>query len=72
MKNHFGACISKPEIIALAACPVCCAMRGERCTFPRSEDPHGHRYAAYQSHLPRMQKARKIAARPLDIPAFSL
>jgi len=65
--------ISKPEIIALAACPVCCAMRGEQCTFARIDDPHGLRYAARQSHLPRMTLARKKkSATVLDISGLVL
>lgn len=64
--------LSKDQIISLAACPVCCAMRGEPCTFARQDDPYGRRRAARQSHLDRMNLAREIFARPLDIPSFVL
>jgi len=49
--------ISKPEIIALAACSACGAMRGEPCTFIRAA-----RAVAGQSHFPRVTLARKIHA----------
>ncbi len=63
MNTHY---LSKPEIIAIAACPTCCAMRGEQCTFSREDDPHLHRTVAKQSHLTRMQQARKIIAEEKD------
>lgn len=51
--------LSKLEIIALAACHDCCAMIGEACTFARCDDPHLLRTVAKQSHLARIQLARK-------------
>lgn len=63
---------SKPQIIAIAACPYCAAMRGMPCRFNRSEDPEMKRTAAKQSHLERIQLARKIINEPLDIPALQL
>lgn len=55
--------LSKPKIIATAACPFCAAPRGTQCTFNRENDPTGLRFQAMQSHVQRMELARKIAAR---------
>jgi hypothetical protein len=52
--------LSRPEIIKTAACPTCCAYRGEPCTFSRGEDPHGRRMYAGQSHTARKFLADKI------------
>lgn len=54
--------LSKPDIIRLAACHTCCASRGEPCTFARCDDPKLLRTVAKQSHLARIQLARKIVA----------
>lgn len=59
----------KHQIIRLAACHTCAAPRGTPCVFARCDDPHGHRMAAHQSHLDRIQRARKIFDEPLDIPS---
>lgn len=58
--------IDKEQIIRLAACHTCCARRGEPCTFSRSDDPRNLRAAARQSHLDRIQRARKNFAPALD------
>lgn len=52
--------LDKPTIIRLAACHSCAAMRGEPCSFNRSEDPSGKRRAAGQSHTDRILRAREI------------
>jgi len=49
----------KQQIIDMAACHTCCAMRGEPCTFSRADDPYNRRARARQSHLDRIQRARK-------------
>lgn len=68
--------LSKPDIMRIAACPVCCAMRGEQCTFSSRDDPYLLRTAAGQSHYPRKQLAEKILSRntpqPLDLSNLSL
>lgn len=51
--------LSRPLIIQLAACPKCCAMRGELCTFAPCDDPERKREAAGQSHRARGKLARK-------------
>lgn len=61
--------LSKPDIIATAACPRCAAMRGEQCTFSRVEDPENRRWYAKQSHVERNVLARKKA---VDIPRIKL
>lgn len=63
--------LSKLEIIASAACHTCCARIGEPCTFTASDDPKLLRAVAKQSHLARIQLARKrhaeeISQNPLD------
>jgi hypothetical protein len=65
--------LSKPQIIAIAACPTCCAMRGEPCTFSRCDDPNLLRTVAKQSHLERIKSARKqFADNSRQGPDFSL
>lgn len=68
--------LSKQQIIAIAACPTCCAMRGEQCTFSRCDDPNLLRTVAKQSHLERIKLARKKSAEihtePLDTATFQL
>ena len=64
--------INKDQIIALAACHVCAARRGTPCVFSRIDDPHGLRMAARQSHLDRIQRARKIFDEALDPNALIL
>jgi len=51
--------LSKLDVIAIAACPICCAYRGEVCTFARCDDPLGKRAFAKQSHRERVILARK-------------
>ena len=50
--------LSKDQVIALAACPICCAFRGEQCTFIRADDPWGRRTYAKQSHTARITIAK--------------
>jgi hypothetical protein len=54
--------LSKPQIINTAACPTCCAYKGEQCKFSSGDDPHLLRTVAKQSHLARLTLARKIVA----------
>lgn len=58
--------LDKEQIIRLAACHTCCAMRGQPCVFSRSDDPRNLRAAARQSHPDRIKRARKIFEEPLD------
>lgn len=67
-----GRSISNPEVIQLAACPVCCAFRKEPCTFNRTEDPEGHRRFTRASHDARVILAKKNAEEALDIPGLIL
>jgi len=55
--------LSRDEIIAKAACPTCCAYRGEPCSFARVEDPNGRRTYAKQSHIARTMLAKEIENR---------
>ena len=64
--------LSKPQIIAISACHTCCARIGEPCTFARCDDPHNHRAASSQSHLDRIQRARKKHKEALDSIALAL
>lgn len=57
--------ISNEQVIRLAACHECCAMRGEQCTFTRQEDPHLLRTVAKKSHDSLVIRAKKIAAKEL-------
>lgn len=58
--------LSKPQIIALAACHTCAARPGQPCIFARKDDPRGLRAAARQSHIDRIQRARKFHKNALD------
>jgi sulfur relay (sulfurtransferase) complex TusBCD TusD component (DsrE family) len=58
--------LDKEQIIRLAACHTCCARRGEPCIFSRSDDPRNLRAAARQSHLDRIERARKKITTALD------
>jgi hypothetical protein len=58
--------LDKEQIIRLAACHTCCARRGEPCIFSRSDDPRNLRAAARQSHLDRIERARKKITPALD------
>lgn len=64
--------LDKLSIIRLAACHTCCAMRGEPCIFARKDDPYGHRMAARQSHLDRIERARKLVEPSEALRNFSL
>ena len=57
-----GKTLDKLQVIRLAGCHKCGARPGERCLFTRSEDPRNLRAAAAQSHLDRIQRARKFAS----------
>jgi hypothetical protein len=58
--------LSKPQIIAIAACHKCAARPKQPCIFTRQEDPRGLRAAAMQSHLDRIQRARNFIKNALD------
>jgi len=47
------------DIIALAACPFCAAYRGDPCTWHRAGDPDGQKRVAKESHVARIELARK-------------
>lgn len=56
----YGKSLDKLQVIRLAGCHKCGSRPGEPCSFTRSEDPHNLRAAARQSHLDRIQRARKF------------
>lgn len=63
--------MTNQEIINLAACHVCCAMRGEPCTFPRPADPSGKKRAAKASHADRIKRAQKKLHERVDAPPLT-
>ena len=60
---------SNETTIRTAACPVCCAYRGEPCSFARCEDPNRQRTYARKSHDERTAKSK---AAHLEWPAGRL
>ncbi len=66
-----GRSASNEEVISLAACHTCAAMRKEPCRFNRTDDPEGIRAYRRQSHPDRVIRANKIFAEmyalPLDL-----
>lgn len=52
--------LSKPAVIALAACPYCAAPKGTPCTFTMAEKGHRERNRAGSSHGARVKRAREI------------
>ncbi len=61
-----GKSISNSDVIALAACHVCAAMRKEPCRFNRQEDPEGLRTLRWLSHDDRMIRIKKIFAEAFE------
>jgi len=62
-----GPHMTNDQIINIAACHDCCAMRGEPCQWTRQADPSGKRKVARQSHPDRISRAEKIIKKPIDL-----
>ena len=63
---------SNETTIRTAACPVCCAYRGEPCSFARCEDKTGERAGARKSHDQRTANAKASNAEYFDWPGGRL
>lgn len=72
MKYQPSRTLSKLDIIRLAGCHECGARPGQPCIFARKDDRWGHRAAANQSHLDRIQRARKNTSPALDASSLNL
>ena len=59
--------LDKLQIIALAGCHTCGAKPRQPCIFARCDDPYGNRAAAKQSHLDRIERARKMFSEALEL-----